>query len=132
MSTGEKKYETTTEHFELFKTEAQRFIDLFGLWDWQVDFHHRFLENCRANCRFNCQGKQASLSLATEWSEYDVLSEATISRSAFHEVCELLLADMYGAATDIDMAGRIREERLERASHAIIRRLENVVLPLLP
>lgn len=127
----QEKYETTAEHFEHFTGEAERFISLFGLQDWQVAFHHLPLEDCRANCRFDCQAKQASISLAAEWSQYDALSPEKISKTAFHEVCELLLADMYGAATDVDVSGRLREERFERTTHAVIRRMENAVFPLL-
>ncbi|MGL5474008.1 MAG: hypothetical protein ACRDBZ_05235 [Citrobacter braakii] len=131
MNDETKTYETTPEHFALFKSEAQRFIDLFGLLDWQTDFEHQLLDDARANCRFWRQGKQAVLTLSTEWSKYDTLDDERVRRSAFHEVCELMLADIYGAATDVDMTGRLREERLERATHAVIRRLENVVLPRL-
>ena len=126
-----KQNMTTPEHFEIFKAEAQRFIDLFGLKDWQVEFCHIHLEYSRANCRFSCQGKQATISLSTEWGEHDDVCAENVRRSAFHEVCELMLADIYGAATDADVTGRLREERLERATHAVIRRLENVILPLI-
>lgn len=124
-------YTTTPEHFALFKSEAQRFIDLFGLWDWRVDFRHELQEGRLAVCEHNTgDGKVATLVLSTDWAEHEPISEQ-IRKTAFHEVCHVLLADALDAACYMDFSTQQRYLHLDRAHHAVIRRLENVVLPRL-
>ena len=127
----EQKYETTAEHFEAFKAEARRFIDMFGLWDWRVDFEHSYQEDSFAVCEHNTtSGKIATLILSTDWSGTEPTLES-LRQSAFHEVCHILLADTYDAACCLDLSPMQRHLHIDRAHHAIIRRLENVVLPRL-
>lgn len=127
----ENKNITTMRDFELFQKEATYFLDFFGLKDWQVLFEHIEIDS-RAHCRFHTQGKQAVLALGKEWEENDPVTAFTIKRSAFHETMELLLADMRSVAMDTQMGWQAKHEALERTSHAIIRRLENVILPIIP
>lgn len=121
-------YTTTPEHFALFKHEAQWFIDLFGLWDWRVEFRHELQEGDLAACEHNTGcGKVATLTLSTDWGDHNPTPEQ-MRKTAFHEVCHLLLADALGAACFMDLSPQQRFMHLDRAHHAIIRRLENVVL----
>lgn len=129
--TKRSKGKTSKADFELFVEEAKGFLELFGLLDWQVEFEHRDLDS-RANCRFSVQGRQAYITLGKDWTKHDTVSPERLRRSAFHEVYELLLADYYFAATDNEIGGEAKAQRLERTTHALIRRMENVILPLLP
>ena len=126
----EKKYETTAQLFDKFVLDCKFFIALFGLFDWQIDYRHSEKKDHRAYIDFHWQGKMATIALCKNW-ESDEPNDFNIKRDAFHEVCELLLADSYIAACDIDLTPQLRREALERARHAVIRRMENCVLPLL-
>lgn len=131
MSDEPKSYGTTPEHFSLFKSEAQLFIDAFGLWDWRVDFRHESQDGSLAACEHNTGcGKIATLVLSTDWAEHEPIPER-VRQTAFHEVCHILLADALDAACYLDLSPQQRYLHLDRAHHAIIRRLENVVLPIL-
>lgn len=133
MTTEPKTYDTTAKHFELFKAEAQRFINLFGLWDWRVDFRHDETEehsNAQALCEFHTGDQHvANLVLSTDFHEE--ITPEKISRAAFHEVCHILLADAHNISSWADMTAGQRFDATNAAHHAIIRRLENTVLPKL-
>ena len=109
----------------LFKAEAEKWIVLLGLKDWAVTFDFSPLENSRAECCVNWHGKAALITLGQfprgEMTQYDV------RRSAFHEVCELLLSDMEFTALNEKIPHAERKTMTEVARHAVIRRLENSV-----
>lgn len=126
-----QKYETTPEHFEQFVLECKRVIEFFGLYDWHVEYvHEDFEQNLRAECRFNSQGRIATIALAKEWIVKEPTPEL-IKLSAFHEMMELVLGDTFSVAIDTDFTPRQRHNELEKAQHAVIRRLENVIFPRL-
>lgn len=131
MTEDAKIYETTPEHFELFRAEAQRFIDLFGLLDWYVLFAHREGGASLADINANYFGKSAEIGLFKEWAPPDIPSDDLMRHCAFHEVMELLLVPMRKIALDPDMNRQEKKHALDVEAHAIIRRLENVVLPRL-
>lgn len=112
--------------FEEFKKEAKRWIDLFGLKDWKVEYAFSELEDAYAQYSLQWQGKIALITLnkypAKESSDY-----INVKRTAFHEVCELLLADMEYIALDEEIPYSERKGLTEAARHGVIRRLENSV-----
>ena len=116
----------TPKHFTIFKTECQKWIEIFGLKNWQINYVHKKLENARARTRFNCVGGIATIFLNTNWSEeasyeFDVND---VRRSAFHEICELLL----GRLNDMVVQRyALHEADTEEEIHRIIRILENVL-----
>ena len=117
---------TTKKHFEIFKKEALRWLDFFGLKGWQVHFLHKKKNSVRASVIFNCVGRVATFVLNTHWSEQDGIrfTDHDVRRCAFHEVCELLLGrlnDMASQRFNLD------ELDVEEEIHQIIRTLENVI-----
>lgn len=113
---------TTKQHFELFKKECQKWIEFFGLKDWDVWCVHENVEGNLGSIVYDLLDKQATINLATDWG----MTKPTtleIRKTAFHEVCELLLARLgiYGKARFI------KEVDFTEATHDIIRRLENSV-----
>jgi len=116
-----KIYKTTPEHFEIFKKEALRWIDIFGLKNWEVFFDHEKREKARADVGLKFIDKQASICLSTIWKDLkpDVYY---LKRSAFHEDCEILLARM-------DMMARngARPDEIDEARHEVIKVLENIL-----
>lgn len=115
--------------YMIFKDEAGRWLEKFGLTDWSVTFCHESLDPPRwSQVRYNLVAKQAVISLNTEVDDSDVPQEKEeleleIRKCAFHEVVHLLLAEL-------DVIARSREydeDWLELALHSCIHRLENVV-----
>lgn len=117
---------TTKKQFEIFKEECEKWVDYFGLKNWQIYYRHVKVEDCRANCAFNCVGGIATLTLNTDWNEMsdDFVNDDAVRKSAFHEVCELLFGRIN------DMVGQrwgLIEADAEEEIHRLIRILENVI-----
>ena len=115
----------TQEQFELFKSEIKKWIETFGMKDWQIHFLFEKID-ARAEVRFNCVSSIAVFVLSTEWDEMDDswINVDAIKKTGFHEVCELLLgrlADIANRRHDTTEAG------IEEEKHRIIRILENVL-----
>lgn len=115
----------TENDFNLFKTEAKRWIDYFGLCDWAVSFAFEHLDDCRAECTANWSAKACVLTLG-KFPERE-LTKDEIRRHAFHEVCEILVSDFEFIALNEDVPHEARERLTEVARHGLIRRLENSV-----
>lgn len=115
----------TEVDFAVFKAEAKKWIDTFGLKDWGVTFDFSPLENSYAECFVNWHSKAAIITLG-QFPRRDITQE-DIKRAAFHEACELLLSDMEFTALDEDVPHGERKVLTEVARHAVIRRLENSI-----
>ena len=99
---------TTRKHFEIFKKECEYWIDKFGLKDWDIAFEHKSGDNL-ASARWDIHARWCIIKLATDW-EHIKPTDYELKSTAYHEVVELLLADMY------TMAGwRYLRERIVRA-----------------
>lgn len=118
-------YQLTEDDFEIFKEEACKWIDFFGLKDWVVYYSFEHLDDCRAQCMANWSAKACSLTLG-KFPERE-LTENEIRRHAFHEVCELLVSDFEFMALNEDVPLEERKRLTEVARHGLIRRLENSV-----
>ena len=114
---------TSTRHFEIFKKECAKWIDFFGLKDWDILYAHNDSrpDSC-ANVTYNLSAKNVVIRLTKTWGEQPITVKR-IKRSAFHEVCEVMIARLV-----ICSAARfLNKDEIEEASHDIIRRLENSV-----
>ena len=105
---------------EPFKKEAEYWVDYFHLGNWQIYFEHTDVEEVRARCWVNFVGMTSTIELTTHWNEPPEKND--IKRSAFHEVCELLLRELSSAAEDF-----YAKPFIDQKTHDIIRRLENGV-----
>ena len=124
LQTLGKKMLTTKANFKLFKKEAEKWIDILGLRDWEVHFSHsEFENNDRAGIHVNLNGRITTIGLnKNQTSEFNDLD---IRKWAFHEVCELLIGPL-----SVNARSRcINEDELEQSEHYIIRTLENVLFP---
>lgn len=117
--------ELTDKDFQCFKDEANFWINKFGLLDWRVDYVFEKLTDGYAECRTHWNGKCAVLALDRYPTEE--VSTDQIRKSAFHEVCELLLEDMRMVALNDALSFDERRSLLNCAAHGVIRRLENSV-----
>jgi hypothetical protein len=121
-----KAHKTTTEHFELFKQEHQKWVDFFGLKEWKVYYIHGGSEddgNSLAWSIFNADNSRiVTIGLTVDLGE-TIPTEHLIMESAFHEACEMLLYKLY----ILGIQRFLRVEELEEARHEVIRTLENAV-----
>jgi len=115
-------YKASKKELEVFKTEAKKWIRVFGLVDWEIVYGYDEANDCRASCTADKESMIALIYLSRDWNTYKPkLSE--IRKMAFHEVCELLLAKFRLGAED----RYTTEDELETERHAIIRVLENTI-----
>lgn len=123
------RIKTTKKHFEIFKIEAERWIKQLGLTEWEVYYSHSKLGDMKAQCKYNLMGRNATISLSTDYVDdiidYDI--ESDIKKSAFHEVCELLLGPLESMVEQRYALGR---DDVCEETHRIIRRLENFVFDI--
>jgi hypothetical protein len=115
---------TNDKHFDAFKKECDKWIKIFGLIGWQVDYEHDGDEKERnlAWCQTNILARRSTIGLVKNWAHQEVTT-SEVKRCAFHEVCELLLSRMkIIAETRIIGTDEIAEE-----NHNLIRILENVL-----
>lgn len=116
-------YETTEEHFEIFKAECEKWLTFFGLKGWSVIFLHEKLGGeYRASCSVDIAGRIATIRLAIDYSWVPVTCH-DVRQSAFHEVCELLLYRL----RYIGECRYLQPEEIPEEVHNIIRILENSV-----
>ncbi len=116
---------TTKKHFEIFKAECEYWIDKFNLREWKNYYKHeksKKLPDTLAWIGTNWKGRACTIGLSPDWGKDDILSDFELCRSAFHEVCELLLANTISIA-ECDICPTQRDE-LEACVHAVIRRME--------
>lgn len=114
---------TTAEDFEIFKSEAMKWIVFFGLADWEVHFFHEFLDHgMGATTQGWFKSKNAEIKLNKEWPK-EYKNEYQIRLTAFHEVCELLLMELRILA----QCRYLAEDDIDHATHTIIQRLVNTV-----
>jgi hypothetical protein len=115
---------TTNKQFALFEKEAQRWIDFFGLKDVEVFFQHdEGLENSRASFQHQPVDRMAILYLSPDWDDMTPTDDL-VRKTAFHEVCELLLSPL---ALVAESRYNVNPTDVEDAIHSVIRRLENSV-----
>lgn len=116
---------TTKKQFSLFKKEALLWLEIFGLEKiWTVKISLVKVDgDIAGQCWWKYSGKIARIVLNTELPEDDYDDES-IRRTAFHEVCELLLAETSSIA---QARFNVCEEDHKRATHCVIRVLETVL-----
>lgn len=120
----EPKNITTDEHFEIFKTECRKWVNILGLMGWEIFYSHKPVkESSRANASYHVMGRIATLNLEPVWKDSDVSSDDEIRRIAFHEVCEVLMARIAIIGKD----RYISESEIDEEVHNVIRTLENVL-----
>lgn len=125
-----EEFKLTEEHFNYFTNEVKHFAKLLQLADWNVVTQFAYLEgNPYASAYFNWDGHQATITLNTVWINQPPTDEF-LTESAFHETLHVMFGDEEGIA-ELDADWELRRTLSTREIHKIIRRLENVVLPII-
>lgn len=115
---------TTKKDFELFKSECEKWINFFGLNEWDIKIEHSTDE--KYTCGYNWKhidNLNAVLTLSTDWDDEQCeYSKDAIKRTAFHEVCEILIGKM-----STTCLWSFSDREVQVLSHDIIHKLENSV-----
>ena len=98
----------------IFKKECEYWISYFGLLDWDIEYDEKKL-NARATYSSSLVGRVATLTINNKKMEDD-----QIKKSAFHEICHLLISELAYYTT------RVTSDS-EEIQHVFIRRMENSV-----
>lgn len=121
---GRKKAED--KWFELFEKEASYWLSYFGLHDWRVMFFHEELRTGNiAETHMDHIGKCASMLFAKGLDPVYYTVDG-VKRTAFHEVCELMLGSLY-CLIEPQLITEREHDMMSKGGHDIIRRLENTV-----
>lgn len=112
---------------KFFKQEVKRYIDLFGLYDWELYFDKEKSPDCRASCIVDSNPQGEASRIVTICYDEDWLKEENdlkqISKTAYHEVNELLLSKLREFSTNREIYVSHRE--VDDEVHRIIRIFEN-------
>jgi hypothetical protein len=113
-------YKTTKKEFSEFKTECWKWIEYFGLKDWEWDIRHETpsQDDARANYNLVYVSKYVCVRLNKTFTVAPDKYE--IKRCAFHEIIHVLISELsrFGLAV-------YRDEVIEKEEHRIIQILEN-------
>lgn len=114
-------FQSDKSMFGLFVAEFKRWVEYWGLKDWELFFEHKPLDECRAEVLMGYTGRVATVSFALYWG-YEP-SEEEVCRVAFHEARELF----YGMLTCLAKERFTTPPQIEEETHACIRRDENTI-----
>lgn len=122
---------TSKKDFEKFKGFCKKWVDYFGVTDWEIEISHKSPKGIKelkdrdpvAWTWFCVQGRRATISLNTEWGS-DKPTERNLELTAFHEVYEVML----GEQTEIGSRGDASVDEKERVRHAFIARMSNALM----
>ena len=120
----EGKVKTTKADYELFEKEVKRWIDFWGLTEWDVSFNHENprLKDVDAGTRYSYADKWVVFGLTDEIHDYEY-SKDFVKKCAFHEAAELLIAEL----VSLCQMRTVTDDDIVRAAHCVIMRLQNRV-----
>jgi hypothetical protein len=106
-------------NFRIFADEVKYWIIKFGLFDYETRVTTNEDEHVRGTCVTYSSNvdRVADISVQKDWKKPE---HQDLCRVAFHEVCELLLRDMYNVGAEY-----VVDHVMATELHRIIRRLEN-------
>jgi len=112
---------TTKQHFELFKRECKKWIKLFGLIDYRIEyFNSEEANGSRGETRDYDDLMAVDIIFPKELNDETNIEK--IKMAAFHEICEIMLMRLRKMADNYYNFYRVNQE-----VHIIIRRLENFI-----
>ena len=126
MEDGEEmNHKTNKKHFDLFKKECDKWLNFFSMKQWRIFYEHKDYEHVNGYGCYSVEheGKIATIGLCINWGDTEPKNQY-IKRTAFHEVCELLLSPLNWLAKS---RFGVLEEDLNERRHEIIRVLENKI-----
>ena len=107
--------------FRIFCDEADRWVKIFGLFSWELNYCLEDLDENDGYCTVNHEGRSARIALSTTAPN----DPKYLKLCAFHEISELLLCEL-----DCIMKSRfVTEREIDAARHRVIHVLTRVLLP---
>jgi len=121
-------------NIKYFKDEVNRFIDYFGLYDWRVYIEEQTDKDSLASCHWhelryrenddhNGGGQTATIYYSKHWVENKKTTKEQLSRTAFHEVLEIMLCKLRDYAVNTKYL--VTEMEIDNEIHRLIRIFEN-------
>lgn len=127
-----KKKKSSEQKIKFFEKEVLRFINIFGLNDWEIYIEE---EDDDADikglliCDDMSSNRIATIRYSIYWINGQDLTDEEITKTAFHEVMELLLTKLRGYSNNKEIL--ISEREVDEEIHRIIRTMENTILKLI-
>ena len=115
-----KPYKTTAKHFKLFCDTATYWLKRLGVLDYEVEYQHVALEGL-GQTEYDVINRWAEMRLSADFGK-TVPTDREIKATAFHEVIELMMAELICIASS---RYGVSGDDIERAKHRIIRQIEN-------
>jgi hypothetical protein len=126
---------TKQQKISFFKAEVKRFIKYFGLYDYEIIFDEQKNEDARATTYFyyyddrnNADAQNVDVCWSKEWIESN-LTKKEISKTAFHEVLEIMLYKLQELARCRNII--VTKLEVKQEKHRIIRILENTIFEII-
>ena len=118
-----KDNHTTPAHFELFKKECRKWIELFGLDEWKIYFLHLSPPDSKrlAGCNYEGLTFVATFVLNKNW-RHDKPNNNWVKMVAHHEVVHLLIAQLNCLAT----SRYVTEDEVENAVERLVHKIEAI------
>ena len=124
MKNKENSHKTTEQHFNTFKKECLKWIEVFGLKNWEINIFHTDHESFIAWSSFGkFAGKIVDIHLNKIWRWQKPPDNYEIRKCAFHEVCEILLRPV----AYLGECRYLSDSEMSPAIHDIIHILENAL-----
>ena len=119
----------TNEHFDLFVIYCKNWIHFFSIYDWEIGYQFRETDSDDAKASFCVSdiGNRVGTIVLYDDFGFDLTDENyayVLSKVAFHEVVEVLMADVCYLA---ESRGLNETNRYDREHHRVVRLLENSV-----
>lgn len=119
----DSSYNLTEEMFDFYCDRVDYWIKIFNQQNWSISYSfEEDDEGYLAWVSFNTGGRAATFGLGKIWKFTEPTREE-IDKSAYHEVLELLLSDLYSLVRSRNYL----EHEIDMAGHNVIRILENNV-----
>jgi len=116
---------TTAKHFKIFKAECEKWINRFGLFNWEVGYYHKEDGDTSTFSWtvYRYSGRAVDVCLNRTWQDRPYNMEYELRLSAFHEVCEILLYPL----RYLGECRFLSDGEIDPEVHSIIRILESVL-----
>lgn len=115
---------TTKKDFRLFKKECRKWIEYFGLKQWDIHFFHNECDTGWAEFYSDIEGKNFTVTLSTKFPNYKNITKRRIRLIAFHEVVEgIMLTEI----RDMLFERGYNRRKIDKKIHTVVRILENTV-----
>lgn len=116
------RYKTSKSDFKIFTLECKKWIDRFGLKEWDFIFEHKKLKDAKAACMPDTINKIAKIILSTNWYPEEVCIKQLLN-SAMHEVLHILMAKYEALAK----SRYTTENLLDDEQEDIVRRIVSAI-----